>query len=189
MPIADYNEEYTFNQPANYGVYPGGYTSANQFLIWGHDHYFARDAFGIKPGESILLVGAGFGWVAQDWLREGLGPICAVDTSRWIQSMKFIEATVPIHPYNVNDASDRKLIMQTIGCDIDWCITEDMMSCLSDEECVILCKNLRQLGRRVAHIISPTTSRLPNHNYKTGTQWKKFLEPDLIFARDVCKLL
>lgn len=189
MSIADYHREDIFNHPANYGIFPKGYTRANKFLIWDHDHYFARDAFGIKPREGILLVGAGFGWVAEDWIREGLGPICAVDTSQWIQSRKIIESQIPIYPYDVNDVSDQILIKQTIGCDIEWCITEDMISCLSDEECVILCKNLRQLGRRVAHIISPTTDRLPQHNYKTKEEWKTFLYPDAVFLRSECILL
>lgn len=183
MSIADYHQEDIFNHPANYGIFPKGYTRANKFLIWDHDHYFARDAFGIKPGESIVLIGAGFGWVAEDWIREGLGPICAVDTSQWIQSRKDIESQIPIYPYNVNDTSDRKLIMQIIGGDIDWCITEDMISCLSDSECITLCANLRKIGSRVAHIVSATTDRLPQHNYKTKEEWINFLSPDLVFVR------
>ena len=58
-----------------------GYTREVRRNYMGNDHWVLRQKLGLKPGQSILIVGAGYGWVAEDWQTIGLGPIICVDNS------------------------------------------------------------------------------------------------------------
>lgn len=183
----NYNLESTFNHPKNYGMLPGGYCRANKSAIWYNDQYRIRSELGIQPNESILLVGAGFGWLAEDWIADGYGPICAVDTSNWIQSRKSQESNIEIYSLNVTNLADQNTIKNLLGITpgnkITWCITEDILVCNTDDDCLQISESLRNIGNNVVHISSSPSVTLPDHNWKTITEWENFLYPDKIVRR------
>lgn len=194
MPIIDYNSESAFSHPTVYGAI-GGYNSANKGFLWlamRHAEFLPK--LDIKPGDTILMIGVGFGWIAENWIEQGLGPICAIDTSRWIQSAKSQHATIEIHDFDVTDYSTHEQIKQILGLQpqdkIDWCITEDFFTEITDQECIDISLALRTIGNNVIHYITPKLSedllQIPEigiRNYKTESEWNTLLSPDKIVIR------
>lgn len=188
MSLINWNDEYTFNHPNVYGDC-GGYNRQNkENLYYLCQHFLLRTAFPFQPGETILLVGAGFGWIAEDFISNGLGPVCAVDTSAWIQAEKSQHSVIEIYNYDVTNVTDQESIKQVLGVTgsskIDWCITEDFFTGMSDSECLTIAQSLRDIGNQVIHYISPSPGTvsgvLANRNWKTGAAWKQLLTPDLV---------
>lgn len=188
MPNFNFNLQSTYNLPGMYGGVPNGYTRENK-------EYIARSIAGsiyttVNPtsDDTILLVGAGFGWVAEYLIELGINKICAVDTSLWIQSQKSIEAVVDIHNLDVTSTQDQLTIKNLLGLSanekIKYCITEDLFSVLNDAECIDISQNLRNIGDTVIHSIGTQEIKAPNSvlpfNWKTLNEWKQLLSPDLI---------
>ena len=170
-----------------------GYTREVRRNYMGNDHWVLRQKLGLKPGQSILIVGAGYGWVAEDWQTIGLGPIICVDNSTWIQTNKCYEARVPIHSENILNLEDRERIRQLSPPKFDWAISEDVLSTLSDSECLDMSKAMNDLAHRVVHWISVGNKRYddpevwagdPRLNWKTSHEWKNLLGNDHIIARN-----
>jgi hypothetical protein len=193
MPIANYNLEYTFNCPQNYGSV-GGYNRNNKnYILEIFQDFKLLETVAPKSNETVLFVGCGFGWIAEDWLSRGLGPICAVDTSTWIHNQKHIHAAIPIYNYDVTNPEHRVEIKNLLGLTseqkIDICITEDCFSGLYDAECVTIAESLRLISNRVIHYITPP-AKDPNYdsvifpgNKKTAEAWKTLLPQDSILMR------
>lgn len=191
MPLVDWNQEITYNHPHVYGS-SGGYNRDNKVnLYYMCQQELLIRLFPFSPGETILLVGAGFGWLAEDFLSHGLGPVCAVDTSAWIQAEKINHSVVDVHDLDVTNAQDQDQIKVILGLDttdkIDWCITEDFFTGCSDSECLVIANALRSIGKNVIHYITPPPLVMPgpesvlyNRNWKTGAEWKQLLAPDYI---------
>lgn len=197
MPLVDWNQETTYNHTDVYGGI-GGYNRNNkEGLSIICNHRFLREAFPFQPGESILLVGAGFGWIAEDFISNGLGPVCAIDTSTWIQSNKNDNSFIEVYNYDVTNDQHKNSIKQILNLSveekIDWCITEDFFTGLSDVECLNIANHLRILGNNVIHYItSPpkkTTETLMTRNWKTQEEWKELLSPDYILMVNSNKVL
>jgi hypothetical protein len=193
MPIANYNLESTYNCSQNYGSW-GGYNRPNKdFLFNLCKDSKLQEIVNPRPAQTILMVGVGFGWIAEKWTQQGLGPICAVDTSTWIHSQKHTHAAIPIYNYDVNNAQHQLQIKQVLGLSptqkIDICITEDCFTGLTDQECVSISASLNAIGKRVIHYITPPAAD-PNYdttifpgNKKTAEGWKAMLPNDSIIMR------
>ena len=188
MPIIDWNQEITFNHPDVYGN-SGGYNRQNKdYLIDVCSHKSLINLFPYQQNETILLVGAGFGWIAETFIERGFNKICAVDTSLWIQQNKHIHSIIDIHNLDVTNLSDQQSIKQILQLQqnekIDWCITEDFFTGITDQECLTISSCLRDMGKNVIHYITPPPVRdlayLKNRNWKTGAEWKTLLSPDKI---------
>ena len=188
MPIVNWDQEITFNHPDVYGN-SGGYNRQNrEYLIDVCSHRSLVNLFPYQQGESILLVGAGFGWIAELFIENGLAPVCAVDTSLWIQQEKQNHSVIDVHNLDVTNVNDQQSIKQILGLQpnekIDWCITEDFFTGISDEECLAIAESLRGIGNNVIHYITPPPVKdleiLRTRNWKTGPEWKQLLSPDSI---------
>lgn len=162
---------------------------------------------GLIVGQRIALIGAGFGWVAEQMLELGYGPmadgsangkICNVDTSTWIQANKTGNATTTIIDADVNASTGRRVIRQQFGsntAEVHWAISEDVLPILTgvgsvpagNNEVVPFCNSLRALAPNVAHwvttLIAPGAqdARL---NWKTLEEWKAWCSPDWVIGRN-----
>ncbi|HEY6617421.1 MAG TPA: hypothetical protein VIZ32_22995 [Vicinamibacterales bacterium] len=188
-PRVDYNDPETWAS-----LYGGdGYVRANKDSILGHDHHRLHEVLGIEPGQSIILIGAGFGWVAEDWGAAGLGPIVAADSSTWIQTNKPLQATLPIYNENSSTGGSRSKILKALGqAKATWCISEDVMPALDDDEAVQLALRMRLMATNVTHWMSCGVRKHddpnawagdPRLNWKTLEDWKELLTPDIVVAR------
>jgi hypothetical protein len=163
--------------------------------ILGNDHWLLRDALNLQPGQSIGLIGAGYGWVAEDWAADGLGPIVAVDTSTYIQSNKTLHATVTILDEDGTSNPSRGRIRQALGLSgnrkADWGITEDILPGMTDAECLTLAGHMRNLATTVVHWVSALKARNqdPRLNWKTLEDWKALMTPDLVVQRGTNRVL
>ena len=196
MSIINYNLESTFNAPDCYGDSGGYFRTNKDYLMDVCEHWRLRTTLNPQPGDSTLLLGAGFGWIAEEWIAQGLGPICAVDTSEWIQSEKANNAVVEIHSYDITNLEHQLAIKSLLDLQpnekIKWCITEDFFTGCSDSECLNIAETLRNIGENVVHYISPpprSPDILPDRNWKTGEQWKSLLSPDKVLIRGTSVLL
>ena len=182
MPLVDSNDPAVWDSLYD-GWTADGRTRAHydrivKDRILGADHWRLRDALALQPGQRIALIGAGFGWVAEDWAASGLGPIVAVDTSTYIQSRKVTEAAVTVYAEDVTTTQGRRALKQALGgtgVTVDWAITEDVLPVLSDAECVQLDTFLRNWAVDVAHWISVGTRRFDDANAWAGDarlNWK-----------------
>lgn len=189
MPLYDFSTIDYYNN-----AYRGtnGYRRDVKNHIWyPEDALLLKDALNIKTNETILLVGAGFGWIAEEWTNMGLGPICATDTSAWIQANTYTETApnVTIHNLNVNINTDRDMIKSTVNLGpndkFKWGITEDLLSCLTDQECIEISNNMKLIVDTVVHLVAiPRRLNDPEwipkfpHNWKSKEDWKSLLPND-----------
>lgn len=192
MPLVKFDDTY-YNHPSIYGGEFGGYNRANKDNLYN----LCRDGeisqvLGLKPGDSILFVGSGFGWIEESWQEQGLGPICSVDTSEWIQQNTVTNSVVTIHSYDVTNLNDQLSIKSVLGLTatdmITWCIT-DVINTLSDEECLTLTQALRSISLNVVHRVVAMPNDIPGlltYNWKSLAEWKSLLDPDklLVFYRN-----
>lgn len=171
----------------------------------------ALESVGLVKGQRIALVGSGFGWVAEEFIAQGYGPladgtangkVCSVDTSTWIQANTNGNATVPIINADVNGSTGRRTIKQQFGSNtavIDWAISEDVLPILTgtgpapggNNEIVPFAQALRALSTNVAHWIScpATTNRDARLNWKTLAEWKAWVTPDFVIQRGTATVL
>lgn len=199
MPLVDTDLEQTWNE-----LYTGGFIRANKEAILGSrglppgqgDHWRLAKALNLQPGQSIVIMGAGFGWVAEDWVAGGLGQISCVDNSAYIHSNKNEHAVVPLHNENGQTQASRARIRQTLNLQgqvrADWCISEDVLPVLSDAEASQFIASMRLIGATAAHWVSisvnPANSD-PRLNWKTLEQWKAIVAPDLVVERGTERVL
>lgn len=164
----------------------GGYNRANRISIMNNNQNVLKNQIGIQPGDTILIVGCGFGWIAEEWTNSGLGPICAVDTSLWIHDNTSTESTIPIYNIDLNTQSGRESALSVLRLGptdkVTWTITEDMIACLTDSENLELAANLRLISTNVVHwtTIPYDFNTLQVHNWKTKADWELLLSPDII---------
>jgi hypothetical protein len=124
------------------------------------------------------LVGAAFGWVAEDFIATGYDAV-AVDCSAWIHANKATEALIPILNVNILDAGAGTIIGPA-----DWVVSEDVLPVLSNEELSGFLTATRSLAPRVAHWVSfahPSTDE--GLNRKDGAGWAAVVAPDILVRR------
>lgn len=210
MPLVDSNDVAVWN--SLYSCVLDGRTA--HFERAARQQYMGRDGetliaalvgVGLQKGQRIALIGAGFGWLAEEFVAAGYGPIadgtangkvCAVDTSTWIQANKAGNATVAIVNADVNGSTGRRTVKQQFGSNnavIDWAISEDVLPILSDAECGVFASALRQVATNVAHWVSLGIRRFDNSNvwagdarlnWKTLEAWKALVTLDRVIARN-----
>lgn len=193
MPLVEFNKAY---YDTCYQFCEQGYTRAEKFRVLHNiDHIVFKNALQLQPGDSILIIGAGFGWQAEEWINMGLGPICAVDTAQWIQDNKATESVIPIYDFDITTQAGKDQAKSILGITgnnkIKWAITEDMIVCLSDAECLLLASSLREIAETVVHYTTVPTNfnTVIPHNWKSIADWKTFLSPDLIVQNDgICNV-
>jgi hypothetical protein len=151
---------------------------------------------GLTKGQRIALIGCGFGWMAERFIELGYGPIADgtdagrivhTDISTWIHSNKVDNAVLPILNSDVNLVSGRDEIKAAFdNHPIDWCISEDILPCLHDDECTTLAFSMRQISSNVVHWVS---TPCPVLNNKMLPQWKELITPDLVIHRGTDEVL
>ncbi len=187
MPLVDSDSASTWSQL--YSCQIDGETvgfdrkAKNQYF--GQDHFRLKDALNIQPNQRVALIGAAFGWIAEDWIDAGIPHVVATDISKWIHENKHHQAIIPILNEDSLSEESRQNIRRTAGGSLDIAITEDVLPNLTDAECLDLAKNLRLLAPKVVHWISCVTpsSEGSSLNMKTIEQWKELLTPDLVIVR------
>jgi len=171
MPLLDFSNSDEYER-----LYTGGFVRERKADILGNDHWALAEALDLQPGTSITLLGAGFGWIAEDWIEKGLGPIECVDNGQWIQENKHLHATLPILPDPVQQS--------------DLYITEDVLTCYGDDEVLAILASLRPVCPRLVHWVSTVTpSSMPGLNWKTIEEWKVLVAPDQVAQRGTGVLL
>lgn len=152
---------------------------SNGSMFGEGDHFSLLKALDIQPNQSIVIIGAGFGWVAEDWIKAGYGPIVCVDNSTWIHANKKDNAVLEIIDADGADPTQVDKILAGLG-KADWCISEDVLGLKSDADAKILSDNMKLIGNSIAHWCSPNLNT--PLNTRSPEEWKEFLG-DLIVRR------
>lgn len=176
MPVTDFNDPDLWLSVFCKNV--GGYRRAGKDGIHNSvENEMLRSALSLQGGQRVLLIGAAYGWVAEDWQAAGINAV-AVDTSTYIQATKAENAVVDVLDFDVMTDAGLQAA-KTLG-PWDWVITEDLLPCLSDDEVNTLAVNLRQLGR-VAHWVAPIVS--PPFISRPLETYRDWLAPDVVVHR------
>lgn len=167
-----------------------GYERAAKEIIVGKSQEGLRQALQLKPGMNILLVGGGYGFIQEYWEDAGLGPIVTTDISNHIHQTKTENAVVPIYNESALTEESRNNIQALFDGPIDVIITEDIIPCLTDQECAELSTALGIMCNNVVHWV---TSLPCNYsvamNWKTIQQWKDLLLNDYFVKRGTSEVL
>lgn len=150
--------------------------------IMGDDGEKLREALKIQSGQNVVLIGAAFGWIAEDWIKLGVN-VVAVDTSSWIHANLEGNAIIPIINADCRTEPGREVILSALGTTPDYVISEDVLPVLTDDDCNTLALGMRAMGGIIAHMISTGTSGNVDLNWKTQEQWKQAFAGDLIIQR------
>lgn len=184
MPLVDLNHQSGWDRlyEAQVGDTVYHFERPAKDIILGRDHFSLRDALGLRPHHRIALIGAGFGWVAEDWINDGFPHVVAVDISEWVHANKDKHAAVPILDADCRTQKGRDVITAALGGSVDWAISEDVLPILTNTECRDLIQGMRILAPEVAHWITPCRpeSGLNSHTLKG---WKHMVKPDLVVQR------
>lgn len=208
MPLVDFHQQATWDS-----LYTSGATGLHYDRRAKQD-YIGDDAKkliaalaskGMVKGQRIILVGAGFGWVAEEFIAEGFGPpastlsgglLCATDTSLFIAGGATTQAIVPIVNADVLLSTGRSTIKSVLGLHgqsvADWCITEDMLPGFSDADCRSISAACRLIATNVAHwhmMLSVPGAQDQRLNWKSISDWKALATPDIIVSRQTGAVL
>jgi hypothetical protein len=185
MPLIDFDDPAVWN-----ALYDPPFVRENRERVMGEgmrDGVNLRIALGLTPGVTVGIIGGGFGWIAEEWIAYGINAI-VTDISALIQANKTTEAVVPIEDLNVTDPPARER-MRTLATTYDLIVTEDVLPCYSDAECLELAAAARTLAP-VAHWVSPYratgeggTPQYAGLNWKSLEDWKALMTPDRIVER------
>lgn len=165
----------------------------------------AMESVGMTRGQRIAIVRSEFGWIAEEFVDQGYGPIAdgtaagrivCVDTSTWIQASKSGNAAVNIVNSDVNGATGRRAIRQQLGSNnqvIDWAISYEVLPMLSDAECAPFASSMRALATNVVHWLTPLIMGPPAQdgrlNLKSIAAWKTLMTPDYICERGTANIV
>ena len=186
MNLLDFDSQETWNQLYRCEIDGEilGYERKAKPGIIGLDAEKLGNALNLQPGQRILLVGGGYGFVQEDLEQVGLGPIVTTDISAHIQGTKSENATVEIYNESALTFESRGRIQALFEGPIDVVITEDVLPCLSDAECISLSMALNELCEDVVHWVSPLSpGSVGSLNWKSLEDWKDFLPNDRFVRR------
>lgn len=192
MPLVDFSLQETWD--SLYSAYLDDGTLVHfdrrvKDKILGNDHHALRSALNLLPGQAIVIIG-GFGWIAEDWLSRGLGPIICIDNSPWIQANKAVHAALPILNEDALSTQSQANILTSLGTTPTWVITEDVLPCYADSEILSALPAFRAMGGTVVHWVSCAVSNCDVRlNWKTQEQWKALVGPDLVVRRGGAEVL
>lgn len=200
MPLLDYNdpaiwaETYDVNrddgQPGRVG-----------YVLAGKRHLISRDIapeiiaeLGLNDTHRILILGAGFGWLANDIAIMSGAVVAAVDTSTYIQDNKVANAEgVEILNADVSAGSGRAQVRQALGITgnnkATHAITENVITVLDDAENTQLSSFLHNMADIVVHWTAERYDdklakgfQDPRYNWKHFPDWKLLLPNDLFIS-------
>jgi hypothetical protein len=178
MPLVDFNQKETWDSlyfsEVN-GVLCHFERAAKQ-EYFGNDHWAMLKAINPDKSQKIIIIGAAFGWVAEDWIAAGYS-VRAIDTSTWIQANKPDNAVIDILNADCLTTEGRNLIGSG-----DIIISEDILPCLSDQECLDMSAAMHQLAPQVYHWVSVGSGAMAL-NWKTLEEWKALLPKDHFIRR------
>jgi hypothetical protein len=178
MPLLDFDQKETWD--SLYSCVIDGVTyhfeKAGKQEYFGNDHWALLKAINPSKDQKIIIIGAAFGWVAEDWINSGY-TVLAVDTSTWIHQNKASNSLIDVLNADCLTSDGRNLIGTG-----DIVISEDVFPCLSDQECVNLSSAMHLIAPRVYHWVS-TGSGYLNLNWKTREEWKALLPNDSFIER------
>jgi len=147
-------------------------------------------ALGINSTHRICVLGAGYGWIANAIAQQSGCVVAAVDTSTYIQSGKAANADVEILNADVRAGSGRAAVRQALGITgqtkASFTITEDLLTILTDAECVQLSGFLHDFSTVVVHwvtLLDQGGNQDPRLNWKSVAAWKALLPADLFVQR------
>lgn len=192
MPLVDFNDSDAWAQ-----MYDPPFERANRELIFGngmvdcHKLRTALEERGMQPHDSVLFIGGGYGWMAEAWASAGYTRLTVSDSSDRIHSTLAGNAVIPICNEDALTAESRECILAAAGVDrFDWIITEDVLPCLTDGECLNLAQCLRLIGTRVVHWLTPKIegNTMPL-NWRTAQEWSAMMSPDIIAIRGTSEAL
>jgi SAM-dependent methyltransferase len=192
VPLMDFDKQETWEAMYRVHVDDGKWMHFHRDVraqLLGHSPLQLRDNLKIELDKRILLVGAGFGFVAEDFVENGYKNVVACDSSKWIHAHKDRYAVLDIVDADPTRPHDRAALGS-----FDWCVTEDVVTCLTDDEAVALAQACRSLAPKVAHWTTACPHRHdldefksrtahPHFNWKKMVDWRALLAPDLVVPR------
>jgi hypothetical protein len=164
-----------------------GYERRAKGRILGEDHLRLRDSLNVTFEQRVVFVGAGFGWVAEDWAALGHIHLLCLDTSPYIHARKAEHADVPIHDIDILTVAGRDAVTTFLGGPAHFVISEDVLPSLGDEECVALDRAMHEIGLNVVHWITCMTPS--PMNCKTAQEWKHLLPDSAVVPRGTATVL
>lgn len=188
MPVVDCNDPIQWSR-----MYDPPFTREFAREHFGDGCWVGRNlrvALGITSSMAVILVGSAYGWIAEEWLAAlpGLKLAC-IDTGTYIQGNKLNNATLTINNIDVSGPtnSTRNQLRQIVNSTtIDLIVSEDVLPCYSDAECISLANAARRFAP-LAHMVSIRTvsglARIPEMNWKTIEEWKALLPLDRFVVR------
>jgi len=174
MPQVDYNFKKTFDV-----AYQIDYCRKNKDKLTPQSAVNFLKSLDTDFNDTILVIGAAFGFVVEEWIKQGYKNVFALDTSAWIQQEKKNNATVEIYNIDITSTIGKQEAKALIdGAKFNWAISENVLTILSDKECVILTNSMRTLSKNVVHLVQCKSEkqekRFP-HNWKSKEEWELFL--------------
>lgn len=158
--------------------------------------------FSWPTNTSICIIGAGFGWSIEYLNSQGYEDVWGVDSSQYIQTMKNeidpadnIKCSLVadrIHSANFATRREIKRFLLDSRHEVnpfDVCVTERVLTSLTEAESVSLSSNIRtqnviKARGQFIHIESPINKGMQNidMNWKTLVAWKDLLPNDIIVS-------
>lgn len=147
----------------------------------------------LLPAHKVGFIGAGYGWIANAVAQLIGCTVAAIDTSQYIQDRKLANADVEIINADVSAGSGRAQVRQALGITgnskATYMVTENVITCLTDQECLNLSSFLHDLSDNVVHWTAvPDLDKQArglqdlNYNWKTIAEWKALLPNDLFIV-------
>lgn len=185
MPYRDYagfGEEYFEGHKFN-GGHPAGYSNylndagpadeyARQYLTEAKTHQ-------INPyGGPVLIVGCAFGDTVNALLKMGVDAY-GIDLSSWAVENTPHPISNRIFHGDITRRGDIRDIVDELGVGFRLCITESVLSCLTEAEARRACGNLRSYSGHVMHRVWATDGsaiRREYYNSKPLAEWKEICD-------------
>lgn len=161
-------------------MYPAAAFAAGQIV----------NALNIQPSDTVLILGCGFGWIANNIALITGCTLAAVDTSTWIQTRKAQDADIEILNADVSAGNGRAAVKQALGITgnnkATYALTEEVITCLTDQEAQQLSNWLHDLATNVVHWTTLRDDRkLARGNQEaTGYNWKLISEWQALLPSD-----
>jgi len=165
----------------------------------------AMQSIGLVKGQRIAILHAIFGWVGEEFIAQGYGPVAngttagrvvCVDTSSWVHANKAANATLNIVNEDVTTNAGRRAIKSQLGSNtqtIDWAICYEVVADLTDTEVATYRTATRALATKVVHWVTPLLQGPPHQdarlNLKTLSAWKTMMTPDYVVERGTATVL
>jgi hypothetical protein len=198
MPLQDWNLEstwqnaYRLKKASDPNAWADGYvrdSSCYPAAAWQAG--MIVNALNIQASSTVGIIGAGFGWIANNIALITGCVVAAVDTSTYIQDRKIDNADIEIINADVSANNGRTQVKQALGITgnnkASFMITELVLECLSDAECTQLSTFLHNLTDTVVHIVAlrDDAKQASGHQDATGWNWKSAAEWKALLPNDV----